>query len=224
MTRIQRLGELSKVTPSPSSDQFEGLGEGLRGTPVISPGDMADGKISERSILRSLEVVPDNLDRFKVEPGDLVMVRQGAVGRIALVEERSRGWLYHFACMRIRPLQALVDPGYLIAYLSHPKVLDQLLARANVGTVTTVTARMVEELPVAVPPLAKQRLLVGALVEVDAQMDNHRRSLARLEALRPALITHLLGGEVPGERLPIPTAAPEGPRRPARGPRARRLS
>ncbi|GAA2661384.1 restriction endonuclease subunit S [Streptomyces vastus] len=224
MARIQRLGELSEVTPSPSSDQFEGLGEGLGGTPVIAPGDIADGKIAEQPLLRSLEKVPDSLERFQVAPGDLVMVRQGAVGRIALVEERSRGWLYHFACMRVRPHRALVDPGYLIAYLSHPKVLDQLLTRANVGTVTTVTTRMVEELPVAVPPIAEQRLLTGALAEVNAQIENHRRSLARLEALRPALITHVLGGEVPGERLPVPAAAPEPVRRAARGPRPRRLS
>ncbi|WP_338784312.1 restriction endonuclease subunit S [Streptomyces sp. DG1A-41] len=224
MARIQRLGDLSEVTPSPSSDQFEGLSDGLGDTPVISPGDIADGKIAERSLLRSLDRLPDALARFRVEPGDLVMVRQGAVGRMALVEERSRDWIYHFACMRIRPRCELVDPGYLIAYLSHPTVLDQLLACANVGTVATVTARMVEELPVAVPPLTEQRLLVGALAEVAAQMDNHRRSLARLEALRPALITHLLGGEVPGERLPIPTTPPESVRRAARGPRPRRLS
>ena len=224
MTRIQQLGELSEVTPSPSSDQFEGLGEGLGDTPVIAPGDIVDGKIAERSFLRSLDGVPDALARFRVVPGDLVMVRQGAVGRMALVEERSRDWIYHFACMRIRPRRELVDPGYLIAYLSHPQVLDQLLARANVGTVTTVTARMVEELPVAAPPLTEQRLLVGALAEVEAQVENHRRSLARLEALRPALITHLLGGEVPGERLPVATTALEPVRRAARGPRPRRLS
>ncbi|MFJ7267447.1 restriction endonuclease subunit S [Streptomyces sp. NPDC099050] len=224
MTRIQRLGDLSEVRPSPSSDQFAGLGEGLGGTPVISPGDLVGGRVAERSLLRGLETVPNTLERFRVLPGDLVMVRQGAVGRIALVEERSRGWLYHSACVRIRPLREQVDPDYLVAYLAHPKVVDQLLAHANVGTVTTVTARMVEDLPVAVPPLAEQRLLAGALAEVDAQMETHRRSLARLAALRPALITHLLGGEVPGERLPIPAVAPETARRTARGPRPRRLS
>ncbi|UYB40150.1 restriction endonuclease subunit S [Streptomyces sp. Je 1-4] len=224
MTRIYRLGELSEITPSPSSDQFEGLDEGLGGTPVISPGDIIDGEIAEQSLLRSMKAVPGSLVRFRVEPGDLIMVRQGAVGRIALVEERSRGWLYHFACMRIRPDRTRVEPGYLIAYLSHPKVLDQLIARANVGTVTTVTARMVEELPVALPLLAEQRLLAGAVAEVDAQMNNHRQALARLGALRPALITHLLGGEVPGERLPIPAVAPGAARRGARGPRPRRLS
>ncbi|WP_267244908.1 restriction endonuclease subunit S [Streptomyces sp. PR69] len=222
--RIQRLGELSDVTPSPSSDQFEGLGEALHGTPVISPGDLADGKVAERSRMRCLGVVPEGLKRFLVEPGDLIMVRQGAVGRMALVEERSRGWLYHFACVRIRPRRELVDPGFLIAYLSHPKVLDQLLAQANVGTVATVTTRMVAELPVAVPAIAEQRLLAGALGEVDTQMDICRRSLARLEALRPALITHMLGGEVPGERLPVPTTALEPARRSGRGPRTRRLS
>ncbi|MEW2453225.1 restriction endonuclease subunit S [Streptomyces albus] len=224
MPRILRLGELADVTPSPSSDQFEGLGEGLSGTPVISPADIVDQKIAERSLLRALDDVPDALERFRVTPGDVVMVRQGAVGRIALVTERSRGWLYHFACMRIRPRHELVEPGYLTAYLSHPKVLDQLLARANVGTVVTVTARTVEEMPVAVPPLPEQRLLAGALAEVDRQMDNHRQSLARLQALRPALITHLLGGEVPGERLPIPTAPPGTERRTARGPRPRKMS
>ncbi|OIV35626.1 hypothetical protein BIV57_20545 [Mangrovactinospora gilvigrisea] len=224
MTRIQELGELSEVTPSPSSDQFEGLGDGVGNTPVISPGDIADGKIAERSSLRSLMKVPDTLVRFRVTPGDLVMVRQGAIGRVALVEERSRDWIYHAACVRIRPRRELVDPRYLIAYLSHPQVLDQLVAHANVGTVATLTARMVEELLVAVPPLAKQRLLTEAVAEVEAQADNCRRTLARLEALRPALLTGVLGGEIPGERLAISTTAPESVRRGTRGPRPRKLS
>ncbi|MFG3504076.1 restriction endonuclease subunit S [Streptomyces sp. NPDC047821] len=222
-TRVCRLGDLGEITPSPSSDLFTNLAGDVTGTPVIAPGDIEAGRVVERARLRSLASVTHALERFRVRPGDLVVVRQGAVGRTALIEERSRDWIYHSACVRVRPDPAFVDPGFLAAYLAYPPVLDQLLARTNVGTVTTVTSSVLAGLEVVLPALEDQKTLARALREVDTQMDLHRQTLTRLEALKPALMSHALGGEVPGGRSEEHPGAPAA-RRVARGPRVRRMS
>ncbi|WP_326672475.1 restriction endonuclease subunit S [Streptomyces sp. NBC_01257] len=224
MNHSYRLGDLCEITPSPSSDLFVDLAVEAEGVPVISPADIAEGRVVNQSLLRCLpQESADTMVRFKVLPDDLVVVRQGAVGKVALIEERSRGWIYHSSCIRLRPDVHAVHPAYLTAYLAHPPVVDQMLARTHVGTVATITAGVLAELPVALPPLQEQRLIAQALGEVDLQVDVQRRLLGRLEALRPALLSQMLGGEVPGDRTGKPVDTPVE-RRPGRVRRMNRMS
>jgi type I restriction enzyme S subunit len=53
---------------------------------------------------------------------------------------------------------------------------------------------MLNELPVTVPPLDRQRSVVEALADVDARIRIQRQMADRLEALRPAIFGELIQG------------------------------
>ncbi|MFF0969988.1 restriction endonuclease subunit S [Streptomyces sp. NPDC003703] len=218
-----RLGDLCQITASPSSDMFVDLAEGVEGTPVLSPADITAGQRVDASHVRSLPRIEEGLARYRLLPGDLVVVRQGAVGRVALIGEPESGWIYHSSCMRLRPDKHAVHPAYLAAYLAHPPVVDQMLARTHQGTVATITVDVLADLPVALPTPEEQRLIAQALGEVDVQLRVQRQLLHRLEALRPALLSQMLGGDVPGERGIGPAVTAAG-RRPGRTRRTSRMS
>lgn len=216
------LGDCCEVTASPSSDLFPDLATDATGTPVVTPADVTSTGRIEGSTLRRLPDTPVGLNRYGLRPGDLMLVRLGAVGRVALVEEsaRDQGWVYHSSCMRIRPNIERVDSFYLSAYLAHPPVADQLLSFSQVGTVPSLTASAVKGVQLALPELRTQRLLAGALSEVAHQADIQRRMLARLDAVRQGLFTQLLGEDF----LNTGASRPEGPLPERRAPRTRRTN
>jgi type I restriction enzyme S subunit len=199
------------------SDEIEG------GTPVLLPPDItADGGIEERHVRRLLDV-PESLERFRLVAGDVVVVRQGTLGKLALVTERQQQWLYGSACMRLRPDPSKIEPAYLANYLLHPPVMDWLRARANPGTVITVNATTMAQLPVAAPTLERQRLICRTLGEIDSQLVAQRRLVDRLEVMRPAVFSDFLGERELFGRQHV-ASVPDGQHRPSRERRVRRLS
>ncbi|MFI0268237.1 restriction endonuclease subunit S [Streptomyces luteogriseus] len=214
-----RLGDICAVTASPSSDLFTELGLDVDGVPVVTPADITDAQRIDPEALRQ---VPDitGLERFRLRSGDLVIVRLGGVGKVALVDEAADGWVYHSSCIRIRPDSERVDPVYLAAYLAHPPVAGELLSHVQVGTVPVLTTRSLEGLPVLLPDARRQRIMAEALGEVSLQMDLQQRILTRLSAVRQGLFAQMLGDELPGTTASrAPSAAPE-----RRAPRTRRTS
>ncbi|MEU5179972.1 restriction endonuclease subunit S [Streptomyces longwoodensis] len=214
-----RLGDICAVTASPSSDLFTDLGPDVDGTPVVTPADITDAQRIDREALRQ---VPDmtGLERFRLRPGDLVIVRLGGVGKAALVDEAADGWVYHSSCIRIRPDSERVDSVYLAAYLAHPPVVAELLSHVQVGTVPVLTTRSLEGLPVLLPDARRQRIMAEALGEVSLQVDLQLRILRRLSAVSQGLFAQMLGDELPGTTASrAPSAAPE-----RRAPRTRRTS
>ena len=214
-----RLGDICAVTASPSSDLFTELGLDVDGVPVVTPADITDAQRIDPEALRQ---VPDitGLERFRLRSGDLVIVRLGGVGKVALVDEAADGWVYHSSCIRIRPDSERVDPVYLAAYLAHPPVAGELLSHVQVGTVPVLTTRSLEGLPVLLPDARRQRIMAEALGEVILQMDLQQRILTRLSAVRQGLFAQMLGDELPGTTASrAPSAAPE-----RRAPRTRRTS
>ncbi|WP_241027649.1 restriction endonuclease subunit S [Streptomyces verrucosisporus] len=217
------MGDLCEVTPSPSSDLFAGLTDEAGGTPVVTPADITDAQRIDPQAIRYVPGNPAGLERYRLLPGDLVVVRLGGIGRIALADEGSRDWVYHSSCVRLRPDTSRVDPAYLVAYLAHSPASEHLLSQAQVGTVPVLTAWMLRELPVALPSPRDQRLMAAALGEVGLQMDIQRRMLERLDAVRQGLFTQLLGDDLPVGGASRP-AAPAPERRAPRTRRTNRMS
>jgi type I restriction enzyme S subunit len=213
------LGDICAVTASPSSDLFTELGPDVDGIPVVTPADITDAQRIDREALRQVPEIT-GLERFRLRPGDLVIVRLGGVGKVALVDEAADGWVYHSSCIRIRPDSERVAPVYLAAYLAHPPVVAELLSHVQVGTVPVLTTRSLEGLPVLLPDARRQRIMAEALGEVSLQMDLQQRILMRLSAVRQGLFAQMLGDELPGTTASrAPSAAPE-----RRAPRTRRAS
>jgi type I restriction enzyme S subunit len=187
------LGELSDVTAGPSGSFLENLRDGPDGIPVISPPDITEDHMVE--IRRVRRIPPEDarkLTRFAVQEGDILVVRQGALGRLALVSAEQTAWLYNSSCLRIRPRTELVLPEYLTSYLSYPPVREQLLGQAMAGTVPYLNSAILKELLVIVPSIDHQQVVIDTIADIDAQIDIQRAIASRLDALRPAIFGDMI--------------------------------
>jgi type I restriction enzyme, S subunit len=187
------LGHLSSVTAGPSGSLLEHLHDGPDGVPVIAPPDLTEHfTVDARGVRRVPSSQAERLARFALRAGDLVVVRQGTLGRLALIGPEHTGWFYSSSCLRIRPHRDVVVPAYLAAYLTHPPVRRELLGRALPGTVPSLNSAMLNQLPVTVVPLERQRAVVEALADIDEQIRIQREMARRLEALRPSVFDELI--------------------------------
>ncbi|MBS2963958.1 restriction endonuclease subunit S [Actinocrinis puniceicyclus] len=219
-----RLDDLCEIAPGPSGTVQGELSEGVDGVPVLTPPEItADHTIDARAIRMIPQRRAVDLAKFRLLPGDLVCVRQGSLGRTVLIGAEQESWLYGSACMRLRVRpEAGVLSAYLHRYMAHPPVRDALIARANPGTVPTLNKATFAELLIALPGLAEQRAVAGALDAIDTQAESYRQMARRYEAMRPALLSEFLG-----DRLPEVTASGpmvRGPRRNSPSRRGNRLS
>lgn len=194
-TRRIPLGELGKITAGPSGSLLDHLHQGPDGVPVIRPPDLTEWHtVATRSLRRLPAEDAKRLSRFALCAGDILIVRQGSLGRLALIEVAHTGWLYNSSCLRLRPSTDLVLPEYLISYLALPQVRDSLTGQAQAGTVPALNSATVGEFPVTVPSLELQRAVVDTLGDIDEQVRTQRAMADRLEALKPAIFDELLDG------------------------------
>ncbi|MDQ0684864.1 type I restriction enzyme S subunit [Streptomyces sp. B4I13] len=190
------LGRFCRVTAGPSGSLLDNLQEGPNGVPVIAPPDLTEHfTVDTRRLRRVSHPQAERLARFELRAGDVLLVRQGTLGRLALVKDEQAGWLYSSSCLRIRVDQSLVLPAYLAAYLTHPPVQRELIAQAQSGTVPSLNSTMLTEFPVEVPPMDRQHDVVAALADIDEQITVQRMMLDRLVALRPSVFEQLTKGE-----------------------------
>jgi type I restriction enzyme, S subunit len=191
--REVQLGKLCELTAGPSGSLLENLHDGPEGVPVIAPTDFTGRwSIDSRRLRRVPSPDAEKLSRFAVREGDLLMVRQGTLGRLALIRTEHAMWLYSSACLRIRPQRELVLPAYLASYLSYPPVRKAILSQALPGTVPSLNAAMLHDLPVTVPPVARQQLIIDTAADIDAQVSIQREIADRLEALGQAIFGELI--------------------------------
>lgn len=193
------LGSLCSVTAGPSGSLLDNLNDGPDGVPVISPPDITEHlTVDTRRVRRLPEGQAARLARFALCEGDLLVVRQGTLGRLALIRPEQTNWFYSSSCLRIRPLREVL-PDYLAAYLTHPPVRRELLSLALPGTVPSLNSEMLSRFPVALVSLSRQRAAVAALADIDEQIRIQRAMADRLAALRPSVFDHLTMGDRAGE-------------------------
>lgn len=198
--RTHRLVDLCEIASGPSGQQLEGLSASMEGVPVISPPDLtAEHEVDASNIKRVRPGTAASLERFRLRKGDLVYVRQGTLGRRAVVGQAEATWLFGAACLRIRPKAEMILPEYLLHYLGHPLVHGWIISQANRSqAVETLTSQTLATTPIFVPPLERQRRIAGAMNEIGAQIEAHRQLIVKHEAFRLGLLTELLSDAFDG--------------------------
>ncbi|MET7464135.1 restriction endonuclease subunit S [Nonomuraea sp. NPDC005501] len=189
------LEDAYEVIAGPSGHLLDALHDGPEGVPVIGPQNLAnDHSVDTRNVRRLPDDKARKLARFAVRPGDLLIVRQGALGRLAIVGQAQESWLFGASCLRLRAYDSRVHPHFLAWYLSSPSAQNRLQQMASAGTIPAFNVATLKEMEVPVPPMEHQRTIITVLRAAQAQAKLHREAARRLDELCPSLFVELLAG------------------------------
>ncbi|MBF8184900.1 restriction endonuclease subunit S [Nonomuraea sp. K274] len=187
------LEDVYEVIAGPSGHLLDALHDGPEGVPVIGPQNLAnDHSIDARNLRRIPDEKARKLARFAVQSGDLIIVRQGALGRLAIVGQAQESWLFGASCLRLRANDTRVYPHFLAWYLSGPFAQNRLQQLASAGTIPAFNVAALKNMEIPVPPVEDQQTIIAILQAAQTQAKLHREAARRLEELCPSLFIELL--------------------------------
>lgn len=146
---------------------------------------------------RDLATVPmsrADLEKFRLEKGDLLVCEGGEVGRAAIWEAPIDECYYQKALHRLRPLRGF--DGRIMVSLLHLWSEKGLLS--NYVTQTSIAHLPREkfvEVPVPRPPPCEQHAIAAALSDANALLDGLNRLIGKKRDLKRAAMQQLLTGQ-----------------------------
>ena len=150
--------------------------------------------------LPTMDFDPDELERFEVLRGDLLVCEGGEVGRAAIWRGQLDWVGYQKALHRVRPLAGIAPEFvlYCFMWLAQSHALEK---HVTGSTIKHLPQEDLREIAVPVPPLNEQRRIVAAIEEQLSRLDAADTSLAaalrRLDGLRQGTIAAEVAGGWP---------------------------
>jgi len=205
---VRSLGEIvsgqgSFIQTGPFGSQLHSSDYVDDGVPVVMPQDLSDGRVNLDSIARVSESMARSLSRHRMLPGDVVFARRGDLGRCAEITTREQGWLCGTGCLLVRTPPASLTAGWLALVYRHELGQSHVRANAVGSTMANLNGSILASMRLPVPPVGSQRKAVSMIQAHDYEASLERKRLAKLYALKSALMADLLSGRV---RVPVEVA------------------
>ena len=130
--------------------------------------------------LRQMRFAHNEMDRYGVTRGDIVMCEGGEPGRCAIWQESVPGMMIQKALHRIRALSCL-DHRYLFYFFLHTGRIGGFAPLFTGATIKHLPKQSLAKLEIEYPELHIQKRIADILSAYDDLIENNRRRMALLE-------------------------------------------
>ena len=169
------------------------------GRPVPYVGNRAvQWKNIDVEAIGTIRIPREELARYRLEPGDLLVCEGGEIGRASLWHAEIEECYYQKAVHRLRSI-GHIDSEYLLHLLERWGQTGYLLDEIGQTSIAHLPKEKLERVRMAAPPLPEQRAIAEALSDVDNLLDALDRLIAKKRAVKQAAMQQLLTGKT---RLP----------------------
>jgi type I restriction enzyme S subunit len=170
------------------------------GIPLINPMHIQAGKIKADPSYTITREKRKSLPNYILEEGDIIMGRRGEMGRCGLVNEKETGWFCGTGSLYFRPQTDLLCSRYLYYYLSSQPIKKYLIDNAGGTTMANLNLKIANEIPISLPHIKEQRLIVddleSKLTVCDKIEETIAQSLLQAETLRQSILKKAFEGKL----------------------------
>jgi len=172
--REVRYGYTASATDTPTGTRF------LRVT------DIAKASVDWNTV-PFCEINSEDLERYRLETGDIVIARMGTIGVSALIREPTRAVCASYL-IRHRIDDARADAQFVAYVLRSPSYWGFVWSHGGGGAVQpNINARVLGDFRFHLPPLTEQRAIAHILGTLDDKIELNRQMSETLEAMARAL-------------------------------------
>ena len=151
------------------------------------------------STLKQTKFEEDELDRYSVIKGDLLICEGGDIGRAA-IWDKDETILYQNALHRVR-FNDEVLPRFCLLYLKHLKNNGILDSRYGKGvTIKHLVKSSLLSIPIPVPSVEEQSRIVEELDLLSNIIEKKRQQLSELDNLAQSIFYDMFGDPVTNEK------------------------
>jgi type I restriction enzyme S subunit len=161
--------------------------------PYLRNSDVQWGHINTEN-LPSMDFSGEDLKRYSLRAGDLLVCEGGEVGRAAVWSGKLEGCFYQKALHRLRPRRVEQDHArYLLYMFTTAAKLGVFSAGEAKATIAHLPAEMLRRHKMCFPSFDEQVAIAGFLdretSKIDALIEGQRRLIALLKEKRKAVIS-----------------------------------
>jgi len=111
-------------------------------------------------------------NRSKIQIGDILFSGTGTIGRTALVNDFPNNWNIKEGIYVLTPITNIINAKFLIYLLQSSNIYNQIIAKADGSTVSSISMASLQKIQIPIPPLAEQERIVGILDKFDALVND----------------------------------------------------
>lgn len=121
----------------------------------------------------------DEMSRFELAPGDLIMSCSGTMGKIAIVPLGIQKGIINQALLKLSPKDNL-DPKFLKLWMESRNFQSQIEELSQGAAIKNMASvKILKEISVPIPPLTEQKRIVAILDQAFADIDKARTTAER---------------------------------------------
>lgn len=190
-----RLGTVGRVIAGWQPPRDGGGPEAHR-LPAVSVRDLREGHVATDALETVSVDKPGKLDRYLVEPGDVLVACRGTVPKVAIAPPGLAGAVLTSTLMAVR-LNGELLPEVLFVYLRSAPGQSALLSRVRSGTQQIALApRDLAQLDVPLPPMEVQRRIAELVRAAEDQyMAAERAAEVRRDIAHRIAFEQIAGSE-----------------------------
>jgi type I restriction enzyme S subunit len=196
---ISELRRLNRIGTSITYGIVQAGPDTEDGVPYIRTSDMAGEELPKTGYLRTTREIDASYKRSKVVTGDVVVAIRATLGKALMVPDYLDGANLTQGTAKIAPGNRLNGEFLLAALQSRPSQ-QRFEALSKGATFREITLDMLRRLPIAVPPLAEQAMIVDFMkverAKVDELVSRVREAIDHLKELRTSLISAAVTGKI----------------------------
>lgn len=136
------------------------------------------------------------LKRFELQPGDLIMSCSGTMGKIALVPAQIKKGIINQALLKLTPKKN-IDANYLKRFLESGAFQSQLEENTQGAAIKNVASvSILKELKIPLPPLPEQKRIAAILDKADSIRRKRQQAIKLADEFLRAIFLEMFGDPV----------------------------
>ena len=141
----------------------------------------------------------DEMKRFSLQPGDLIMSCSGTMGKVRIVPKDAAPGIINQALLKIKPKLNLIS-NFLFLWMQSDDFIRQIEMNSGGGALQNVSSvKMLKGIKLVVPALVEQERIIEIISTIDEVKIKTELAIDEIKNLRSGLLSDLLSGthEIP---------------------------
>jgi type I restriction enzyme S subunit len=193
-----KLEEL--IVTGPQNGLYKPASDYGSGVPILRIDAFYDGQVTKLSTLKRLRISDEELNLYKLSPGDIVINRVNSMeylGKSAIIPDLDEPIVFESNMMRFSVDQNEIEPQYLVQFLQTNFIKGQIMNSAkHAVNQSSINQKDVKSFQVNVPPLPLQKEFIRRVEAINKLKSTHQASLAELDELFASLQYRAFRGEL----------------------------
>ena len=125
----------------------------------------------------------EELKRFQVKNGDIVISCSGTVGKVTIIKEDDPKGIISQALLILRVDESKVLPEYLKYFFSSQEGYNAIVSRSSGSVQVNISKReVIEQIPISLPTISEQEKIVSILKSIDDKVQTNSAINRNLQA------------------------------------------